>query len=156
MISLGVPVFRIWRYTVELQWLEHWCLVYHGCFELVLESLGNNPLAADLGNLVLFSFFYIENGILCVLIRIASQPTFILQKIKEILIMSPDLALLSTLIGSNFPCLEQIFMVPKVFEPLKFYCIPEWVVWLKQLSRMGCVRLTNYHNVEISYGNRKV
>ena len=36
--------------------------------------------------------------------------------------MPPDLALLSTLIGSNFPCLEQIFMVRKVFEPLKFYC----------------------------------
>ena len=33
------------------------------------------------------------------------------------------LALLSTLIGSNNPCLELIFMVPKVFEPLKFYCI---------------------------------
>ena len=26
--------------TVELQWLEHGWLVYHGCFELVLESLG--------------------------------------------------------------------------------------------------------------------
>ena len=34
--------------------------------------------------------------------------------------MPPDLALLSTLIGSNYPCLELIFMVPKVFEPLKF------------------------------------
>ena len=34
---------------VELQWLEHRWLVYHGCFELVLESLGKNPLAADLG-----------------------------------------------------------------------------------------------------------
>ena len=37
--------------------------------------------------------------------------------------MFPDLALLSTLIGSNYPCLELIFMVPKVFEPLKFNCI---------------------------------
>ena len=37
-------------------------------------------------------------------------------------IMHPDLALLSTLIGSNYPCLELIFMVPKVFEPLKFNC----------------------------------
>ena len=37
--------------------------------------------------------------------------------------MPPDLALLSTLIGSNYPCLELIFMVPKVFEPLKFDCI---------------------------------
>ena len=38
-------------------------------------------------------------------------------------IMTPDLAQLSTLIGSNYPCLELISMVPKVFEPLKFYCI---------------------------------
>ena len=52
-----------------------------------------------------------------------TQHTFIIQKIKEILTVPPDLALLSTLIDSNFPCLEQIFMVPKVFEPLKFYCI---------------------------------
>ena len=44
------------------------------------------------------------------------------RKIKEILIMPSDLALLSTLIGSNYPCLKLIFMVPKVFEPLKFDC----------------------------------
>ena len=37
--------------------------------------------------------------------------------------MPSDLALSSTLIGSNYPCLELIFMVPKVFEPLKFDCI---------------------------------
>ena len=36
--------------------------------------------------------------------------------------MPPDLALLPTLIGSNYPCFELIFMVPKVFEPLKFDC----------------------------------
>ena len=29
--------------TVELQWL-----VYHGCFELILESLGKNLIAADI------------------------------------------------------------------------------------------------------------
>ena len=34
--------------------------------------------------------------------------------------MPSDLVLLSTLIGSNYPSLELIFMVPKVFEPLKF------------------------------------
>ena len=28
-----------------------------------------------------------------------------------------------TLNGSNYPCLEQISMVPKMFEPLKFDCI---------------------------------
>ena len=44
------------------------------------------------------------------------------RKIKVILIMLPDLALLSTLIGSNYSCLELILMVPKLFEPLKFYC----------------------------------
>ena len=37
--------------------------------------------------------------------------------------MPLDLVLLSTLIGSNYPCLELIFMVPQVFEPLKFDCI---------------------------------
>ena len=45
------------------------------------------------------------------------------RKIKEVLIMPPDLALLSTLTGSNYPCLELIFMVPKMFESLKFDCI---------------------------------
>ena len=37
--------------------------------------------------------------------------------------MAPDLALQSTLNGSNNSCLELIFMVPKVFEPLKFDCM---------------------------------
>ena len=36
--------------------------------------------------------------------------------------MPPDLVLLSTLNGSNYCCLELNFMVPKVFEPLKFDC----------------------------------
>ena len=44
--------------------------------------------------------------------------------------MPPDLALLSTLIGSNYPCLELIFMVPKVFEPLKFDCILK-ILWTR-------------------------
>ena len=36
--------------------------------------------------------------------------------------MPPDLALSSTLIGSNYHRLELIFMVPKVSEALKFDC----------------------------------
>ena len=36
--------------------------------------------------------------------------------------MPHDLALSSTLFDSNYPCLELIFMVPKVFEPLKLDC----------------------------------
>ena len=35
---------------------------------------------------------------------------------KNIHIMPPDLALCFTLTSSNYPCLEYIFMVPKVFE----------------------------------------
>ena len=42
---------------------------------------------------------------------------------KTIRIMSLVLALSLTLIGSNYPCLEHIIMVPNVFEPLKFGCI---------------------------------
>ena len=45
------------------------------------------------------------------------------KKIKEIFIMPSDLALLSNLIGSNHPGLELNFMVPKVFDSLKFDCI---------------------------------
>ena len=44
------------------------------------------------------------------------------KKIKEIVIIPPDLALLSTLLGSNNTCLKLVFMVPMVFEPLKFDC----------------------------------
>ena len=36
--------------------------------------------------------------------------------------MPLDLAMI-TLISSNYPCLEHIFMAPKVFELLKFSCI---------------------------------
>ena len=36
--------------------------------------------------------------------------------------MPPVLALFLTLISSNYPCLEHLFMVPKVFEPFKFGC----------------------------------
>ena len=49
--SLYLSFFLFLLIITELQWLEHWGLVYHGCFELVLESLGNNPLAADVGTL---------------------------------------------------------------------------------------------------------
>ena len=37
-------------------------------------------------------------------------------------IMYSGMALIITLRGSNYRCLEQIFMVPKEFEPLKFDC----------------------------------
>ena len=37
-------------------------------------------------------------------------------------IVSPEVALIITFRGSNYHCLEQIFMVPKGFEPSKFGC----------------------------------
>ena len=42
---------------------------------------------------------------------------------KIIPVIPPGLVLLATLISSNYPCLKHNFMVAKVFEPLKFYCI---------------------------------
>ena len=41
--------------TVELQWLEHRWLIYHGYFELALESLGKNHKAADM---IIFGIIY--------------------------------------------------------------------------------------------------
>ena len=63
------------RDTVDLQWPENLWLVCHGCFELILESLGNIPIAADFRYIKVI-YFYIENGILCVLIRVASMRRF--------------------------------------------------------------------------------
>ena len=41
---------------------------------------------------------------------------------KDISSLPSDLALRLTLTSSNYPCIEHVFMVPQVFEPLKFYC----------------------------------
>ena len=50
-----------------------------------------------------------------------TQHTSKLKKIeKDIHILHPDMALWWILISSNYPYLEHHFMVPKVFEPLKF------------------------------------
>ena len=51
-------------------------LIYHGYFVLILEALGKNPMVADI---IIFGIinsdflFYIDNGMLFVLIRIASM-----------------------------------------------------------------------------------
>ena len=47
-----------------------------GCSELVLKSLGKNPIAADLGQLRLIVFLYTGNGMFCILIGIASMRRF--------------------------------------------------------------------------------
>ena len=75
--------------------------------------------------------FHIDNGMLCVLIKIASMRSFkwehttflhVKENWKDIPIMPPDLVLLLTLISLTSPCLKHIFMLLKKFEPLKFYC----------------------------------
>ena len=52
-------------YTVELQWLEHWWLVYHGSFELVFESLENIQKLMIWDNLCWFSLIYWKWYIAC-------------------------------------------------------------------------------------------
>ena len=64
------------HYRRSCQWLEHWSHVYNGCLELVLESLGKTTIAADIFmfGIILGDFrFYIDDGMLYVLIRIASM-----------------------------------------------------------------------------------
>ena len=60
---------------------------------------------------------------LCVLIRIASS----MQKIEKISLhyhhLLPDLVPCLTHSGLNYPYLEQIPMVPKMIELLKFDCL---------------------------------
>ena len=62
--------------TVELQWLEHGWLVYHGCFELVLKSLGKKSHSCRIRIIWSDFLFHYKNGILCVHIRIASMRRF--------------------------------------------------------------------------------
>ena len=65
---------------VKLQWLEHQWLVYHGCFELVLESLG---IIFGIKVTMIFVFELII-VMLCVLIRIASIDEGILLRTHNI------------------------------------------------------------------------
>ena len=58
-------------------------------------------------------FFHIENGIFCIYLN----TLHVKENRKDIPIFPPDLALRLRHISSNYPCLEHIFMVPKVFEP---------------------------------------
>ena len=60
--------------------------------------------------------------------------------------MPTDLALLSSLIGLNYPCLELIFMVPNVFEPLKFDCIYAYLEKIRK-KRLQ-IYLQNLANLE--------
>ena len=77
--------------------------------------------------------------------------------------MPPDLALLSTLIGSNYPCLELIYMAHKVFEPLKFdryavFLFPTVADRNTRLSRKyGCpLQIQSNFNGSNTFGTMKI
>ena len=70
---------------------------------------------------------------LCVLIRIASYNYCEgNKKSLNYRYLLPDLAPWLTLSGSNYPCLEQFSMVPKMFEPLKFDCM--YTMWAYRIN----------------------
>ena len=76
-----------------------------------------------------------------------TQHTIILQKMEKTFLnyfhLPSDLALWLTLSGSNYPCLEQISMVPKMFELVKFDCIlPSWKLNLRLLFLQADAQLT--------------
>ena len=65
---------------------------------------------------------------LCVLIRMSIlNIQSLCRKIEKISLncryLLPELVPWLTLSGSNYPCLERISMVPKMFEPLRLDCI---------------------------------
>ena len=91
--------------------------------------------------------------------------------------MPPGMALIVTLCGSNYRCLEQIFMVPKRFEPSKFDCsgfcqksITEWetsgsalfakvsvlVCWDKRVNPIYCDRQASANRVDQGEMPKKV
>ena len=63
MSELYPPITEIDRNTVQLQWLEHRWPVYHGCFELVVESLDFFSITADIEifGIIRELLFYFEN-----------------------------------------------------------------------------------------------
>ena len=57
------------------------------------------------------------------------QYTFMLKENrKDTFIFPHDLALWLALSSSNYPCLEHVLIVPKLFEPLKFHCTPKYSI----------------------------
>ena len=70
--------------------------------------------------------------------------------------MSPDLALLSTLTGSNYPCLELIFTVPKVLEPSKFDCMYLCLSLVIRLDFLDCLGRGNPFCSKISYADLNI
>ena len=94
------------------------------------------PLA-QVNKYLLKDFFLFYHGIVCWVYSLESphrgdsneytQHTIIVYKIEKISLnyryLLLELVPCLTLSDSNYPCLERISMVPKMFEPLRFDCI---------------------------------
>ena len=94
------------------------------------------PIAQENKYLGIFFLFY--NGIVCCVYSLElhhqgnsneyTQHIIIVLKIEKISLnyrycyLLPELVPRLTLSDSNYPCLERISMVPKIFQPLKFDC----------------------------------
>ena len=144
MFVAGIAHKTVSHNTVKPECLEHRWLFYHGWFELVFESLRNS---SDSSRKQIFwkkILVLSENCMLCVVIRIALSKRFLCihstnnywvknrkkkkkkKKKKKSLTyryLFPDLAPWLALSSLNCPCLEQFSMVPKMYVPVKFYCI---------------------------------
>ena len=84
-----------WGTTVELQWLQHWWLMHHSYFKLVLESLTKNSIPADITvSAINFGWFPFYIDMVCCVYSLElprwgdsnenTQHTFMLEKLKEI------------------------------------------------------------------------
>ena len=107
-----------------------------GLFELVFQSLQNSSNRSR-KQIFMDFFFLFYHGIVRCAYSLESphrsdsneytQHTIIVLKIEKISLnyryLFPELVPWLTLSDSNYPCLERISMVPKMFEPLRFDCI---------------------------------
>ena len=62
-----------------------------------------------------------------------TQHPIVMKKVKKSLnyrYLLRDLAPSLSLSGSNYPCLEQFSIVPKMFQPLKFDCMYEMLLFI--------------------------
>ena len=126
----------IWIFTKHVRKYSRTSIVlipmarFHGWLELVLES---QRYSSDNYRKQIFKeTFSFYHGIVCCVYSLES-PHWVhstyhccIEDQKDFPKLSPlfpDLAPWLTLSGSNYPCLEQIFTVLKMFEPLKFDCI---------------------------------
>ena len=132
-----VTTYLIYRIYSRPSMARTLMLVYRGLFKLIFESL--RIFSDSSGKQILREIFLFYYEIVCCVYSLESphrgdsneytQHTITLLKIENISInyrhLLPDLAPWLYLICSNYPSLEQISMVPKMFESLKFGCI--WI-----------------------------